>query len=178
MAIVNDLAELQDATPRRGSVDVYEYAADGVRHVIVLAGLRPYPFTEFSARRKKTGLPYATWQATTRDCLKTALHASGTGPYPREATLGLAMAFGAVLDDSGGPSRRRSSVLSWDFRNLEKALEDACKGVLWHDDDQVRYAGPGSAIDTTEDWWALHAWDGGPWQESWAGLSVPVVERI
>lgn len=112
----------------------------------------------------------------TRDSLKAALRASGTAPYPRTAVLGAAMAFGARRETMPGQTRA-TSVLTWDLRNLEKALEDACKGVLWHDDDQVRFSGPGSAIDTDDDWWALHVWDGArPWQEAWAELSVPVVE--
>ena len=172
-----DLADLVE--PRPGQVDVNEWAdACGRRHVLILAGLRPYPFTEFAARRRKTGQPYAEWQEATRTALKAALRRSGTAPYPRTAVLGLAMAFGARRDVMPG-QRRATAVGSFDLRNLEKALEDVAKGVLWHDDKQVRYSGPGSARDSEADWFALHVWDGDVgWRSEWAGFSVPEVEVV
>jgi hypothetical protein len=152
--------------------------AHGRRHVLIVAGLRPYPWRVLASRSKKAGLPFHTWQTSTRDQVRAALRTADIEPFPSDAVLGLAMAFGAARwrDPKGG---RAVSVLEWDLRNLEKALEDVMTGTLWHDDAQVRYSGPGSARDDGADWWSLHAWDGDcGFDPAWAGASVPVVEAV
>jgi len=92
--------------------------------------------------------------------------------YPREARLGLAMSFGATLAKRGG-EMRRTSVTTWDYTDLFKSFEDVLSGILYVDDDRVRYHGPGHAVDTAADWISVHAWGGGMWQAEWAEFTIP-----
>ena len=168
-------SEFADATlSRPGEVRVVEGTdSEGHRHVLILAGIRARPWTAFArAKRATNGQPYSAWKAATHDAVKAALAASGTAMYPRDARLGLAMSFGARLAKVGG-ERRATSVLDFDLRNLEKATEDCLKGLLYADDDQVRYSGPGHAVDTAADFVIVHAWEGGMWQAEWAAFTVP-----
>lgn len=170
-------APFADAQVSAGEVRVLVGVdADGNRHVLVLAGIRPKPWTAFArAKRRGNGEPYASWLASTRDALLAALGTQTRPLYSRDAVLGLAMSFGAVPAKHGG-EKRATSVRTWDLRNLEKSFEDACKGILWADDKQVRFAGPGAAIDTTQDFCCAHVWQGGPWKAEWAAFTVPPVE--
>lgn len=149
----------------------------GSRHVLVLAALRPKPWTAFArARRQTNGLPYSVWLASTRDHLKAAMARSRTVAYPRDAVLGLAMSFGARKSKIG-EEQRATSILSWDYTNLCKSFEDAISGTLYADDDQVRFHGPGAAIDTTADFACAHLWEGGPWKPEWTDYTIPPVEE-
>jgi len=119
-----------------------------------------------------------------RDLVRVAL--ADVDGWPSPWIVGAAWAFGAspaapvdAPRRKGGEvdMRRVKSVLDWDLTNLQKAAEDVCKGLLWADDKQVRFSGPGAAIDEGMDWWAVHAWTGPPgtdlaWREAWAERSV------
>src|SRR3990167_63490 len=167
-----------DAQVRPGEIKVIEGRdSDGHRHVLILAGLRPHPWTVVARSREKTnGQPYSAWKAATHAAVKAACLAAGIRPVMfSRSNLGLAVSFGATLSKHGG-EKRRTSVKSFDLRNLEKSWEDVLKGILYVDDDQVRYSGPGAAIDTTTDFICAHVWEGGPWQAAWEDYTIPEAE--
>ena len=159
---------------RPGEVRVLEGRdGDGHRHVLLLLGIRPRPWTSFArAKRATNGQPYAAWKAATQDALRAALAASGTAMYPREARLGLAMSFGATLAKRGG-EMRRTSVTTWDYTDLFKSFEDVLSGILYADDDRVRWHGPGHAVDTAADFICCHAWCCVLWDPGWQEWTVP-----
>ena len=167
-------AAFADTQVRPGEVAVVEGRdSDGHRHVLILAGLRPHSWTAFArARRQTNGQPYAAWKAATQDAIRAALAASGTAMYPRDATLGLAMSFGATLAKRGG-EMRRTSVRTWDYTDLFKAFEDVLSGLLYADDDRVRHHGPGHAVDTTQDYICCHVWCCVLWDPAWSEFTVP-----
>ena len=168
-------SEFVDAQVRPGEVRVVEGRdCEGHRHVLLLAAIRPRPWTAFArAKRATNGQPYSAWKAATHDAVKAACLAVGIRPVMfSRSNLGLAMSFGATLAKRGG-EKRATSVKTWDLRNLEKAMEDVLKGILYVDDDQVRYSGPGHAVDTAADWISCHAWEGGMWDPGWQVFTVP-----
>ena len=172
-------SEFADAQVRPGEVVVIEGRdCDGHRHVLLLAAIRPHPWTAFArAKRATNGQPYAAWKAATQDTLRAALAASGTAMYPRDARLGLAMSFGATLSKRGR-EMRRTSVATWDYTDLFKSFEDVLSGILYADDDQCRYHGPGHAVDTAADFISVHAWEGGMWQAAWEDYTIPEDGRV
>lgn len=162
---------------------------DGIRHIVLVVLERPMPSprkTGAQLRLSPQGRAYTAWRARMRDIVAVALVDIIAWPCPDEWHVGAAWAFGAVASapigarirsDGAADQRTVKSVMNWDQTNLIKAAEDVCKDLLWADDGQVRYMGPGAAMDTDCDWWAVHAWSGPPgidlsWKEAWKDRSV------
>jgi len=169
-------------------VDAWQ-ASNGIRNIILIVLDRPMPSPGSLGavwRRSARGRVYAAWRKRTRDLMAVALAEVAGWPCPADWHVGAAWAFGATPASPPDARRRKDgtvdrrtvkSVLDWDLRNLQKAAEDVLKGLLWADDRQVRFEGPGAAIDTGFDWWAVHAWTGPPgtdlaWREGWEARSV------
>jgi hypothetical protein len=113
---------------------------------------------------------------------------SGIEPFPKEWVLGTAISSAAPPAAPADAKRRKDgnidgryikSVLNWDRTDLDKAIEDACNGILWHDDKQVRSTGPGAHFAQTGNGFAIHTWGTQSgfalWNPEWdaQGVSVP-----
>lgn len=161
-----------------------------VRHVLIVAAIRPHRYVVRPWKGHGSKDPavksYGVWMTSTREQLQVALMASGIEPFPADWRLGVAISsaaapmatVGAATTKSGDVDKRTvSDVLSWDLRNLDKAIEDCMKGILWGDDKQVRTSGPGAHFDTGADAFAIHCWGTPdsfvPWQHAWDADSVP-----
>ena len=174
-------------------VDAWQ-ASNGISHIrlVVLERPMPSPGSLGGARRYSArALSYSKWRGVQRDILRALVAPLEDWPCASDWHVGAAWAFGAT--PAAPPTARRrkdgevdkrsiKSVLDWDLRNLQKAAEDVLKGLLWDDDRQVRFEGPGAAIDTGFDFWAVHAWTGPPgtdlaWREAWAARSVTETVR-
>lgn len=177
--------------PAPGEVAWREWTATDTgivqRHVLMVAALRPHPYTRVVARSwgRADVKRYHDWRGQTRDVLRATLLAHRIAPYSPHDWLGVAISAGAVpaappaaqrRKDGEVDRRRIRSILAWDSNNVWKAVEDALNGILWPDDERVRFTGPGAFVDTEADWFAVHVW-GGPgatcWQKRWDGDSVP-----
>ena len=182
------------AISRPITVDAWT-ASNGIRNIVLVVLERPMPSPGSLGaawRRTARGKAYGAWRARTRERLAVALVGVEGWPCPADWHVGAAWAFGATPASPPGAARRKDgevdrrtvkSVLDWDLRNLQKASEDVLTGLLWADDRQVRFEGPGAAIDTGCDWWAAHAWTGPPgtdlsWREAWAERSVTETLRV
>lgn len=157
--------------PRAGDIACHEWWTDSIRHVLLVAALRPHPYVVRPFRGKGQKVPrmkrYALWQHSTREQVSVALQSSGIEPYPASWNLGTAISS-AARPAAPPDARRRNdgqtdgrwikSVLDWDRTDLDKAIEDLFNGVLWHDDKQVRTTGPGAHDDTAHDGFAIHVW--------------------
>ena len=167
-------------------------ASNGIQHIRLLVMERPMPSPRATGgmlRKSARGRAYTEWRGRMRDLLRASLDIEG---WPTEWTVGAAWAFGATFAAPPNARRRQDGTLDgrtikgvtdWDLTNLTKACEDVCKGFLWKDDKQVRFSGPGAAIDTEADWWAVHAWTGPPgtdlaWREAWQDRSVTETVKV
>jgi len=165
-------------------------ASNGIANIVLVALERPMPSPGSLGavrRRSPRALSYSRWRARQRDLARVALADVPGWPCPAEWVVGAAWSFGAAPASPPDAARRKDgkvdrrtvkSVLDWDLRNLQKAAEDVLRGLLWPDDQQVRYEGPGGAVDDGYDWWAVHAWAGPPgtdlaWREGWEVRTVP-----
>ncbi len=170
-------------------------ASNGIRHMVLVVLERPMPSPGSLGavwRNTARGKAYGAWRARMRDLLAVALGWVDGWPAPPDWHVGAAWAFGATPVSPPDAARRKDgevdrrtvkSVLDWDLRNLQKAAEDVLTGLLWDDDRQVRYEGPGAAIDAGCDWWAVHAWTGPPgtdlsWREAWTDRSVTETLKV
>ena len=172
-------------------VDAWQ--AGGIRHIVLVVLERPMPSPGSLGavwRNTARGKAYSAWRTRMRDLLTVAL--AGVDGWPSDWHVGAAWAFGATPSappkarrrkDGEVDKRRVKSVLDFDLTNLIKAVEDCLTGLLWKDDRQVRYEGPGAAIDTQVDAWEVHAWTGPPgtdlsWREAWADRSVRETRKV
>ena len=176
-------------------VDVDSWTASGISHMRLLIMDRPMPsprITGAMLKKSARGRAYGAWRARMRDVARVALAGAEGWPYAGDWQVGAAWSFGArpaapidAARRKGGKvdMRRVKSVLDWDYTNCVKAFEDVLKGLLWADDRQVRYSGPGAAIDIAADWLAVHAWTGPPgtdleWRAAWRDRSVTETVRV
>ena len=177
----------------RTIVDTWQ--EDGTRHIVLVVLERPMPSPGSLGavwRNSPRAHLYSNWRTRQRYIARAALVGVEGWPAPADWHVGAAWAFGAI--PSAPPKARRrkdgtldgrtvKSVLDWDLRNLQKAAEDVLTGLLWDDDRQVRFEGPGAAIDTQVDAWEVHAWTGPPgtdlsWREAWADRSVRETRKV
>lgn len=153
-----------------------------------------------SATWTKRSRDYRRWRGIQRDLIRVLLAGEKDWPVPADWIVGAAFSFGATFASPPDAHRRNDGtvdlrtardVLAWDLRNLEKAAEDVLAGLVWKDDRQVRFAGPGAAFDTKENWWSVHLWATSPdeafdvkgkarmhWQSAWEEMSVPYRVRL
>jgi len=170
-------------------------ASNNIRHIVLVVLERPIPSPGSLGavwRNTARGRTYGAWRTRMRDMLTVALAGIEGWPCPSNWHVGAAWSFGATYAAPPKARRRKDgtldgrtvkSVLDWDLRNLQKAAEDVLTGLLWKDDRQVRFEGPGAAIDTKVDAWEVHAWTGPPgtdlgWRKEWAKRSVRETRRV
>jgi hypothetical protein len=193
---MENVVELIPLEPRPGEIVCREWWTQegkiNIRHVLIVAALRPHPYVVriFAGRGKQPPRVkrYGAWMKSTREQIRFALMASGIEPFSKDWILGTAMSSAAppeapadarIRKDGRVDGRYIKSVLSWDRTDLDKAIEDSCNGILWHDDNQVRTTGPGTHFAQTGNAFAIHAWgtQGNyvPWNPEWdaEGFSVP-----
>ncbi len=173
-------------------------ASNDIRHIVLVVLERPMPSPRITGGAMRRGDPssrgraYIRWRGIQRDLVRVALADVPDWPCPPDWMIGAAWSFGAILaspldarrrNDGEVDQRTAKCVLDWDLRNLQKAVEDCMKGLLWKDDMQIRFEGPGAAIDVGCDHWQVHAWTGPPgtdlgWREAWAERSVTETLRV
>lgn len=140
--------------PKAGEIAFREWEdTEGARHVLLVAALRPHPYsnilTRFSEKRKS----YGQWQNDMKVRLTLAVPKSYK---PLEGSL--SVAIGAGMKPFIPPGGTRSvNIYRVDATNLQKAIEDACNGILWRDDKQNRQIGT-VATDASVDWFSVSAW--------------------
>jgi len=145
--------------PKPGTIAFREWLDDeGARHVLLLAALRPHPYsnilTRFSEKRKS----YGQWQ---RD-MKVRLTLAVPKSYKPFATGPLSIVIGAGMKPFIPPGGTRSvSINHMDATNLLKAIEDVCTGTLWRDDKLCR-SNYVVAIDDKADWFSVAVWGAMP----------------
>jgi len=182
--------------PKAGEVACREWwTREGhveIRHVLIVAAIRPHPYVVRVYAGRGNQPPrvkrYGIWQKTIKEQLQTALAVNGIAPFEKDYYLGTAISSAARpgsppdarLRKDGFVDRRYiKNVMDWDRTDLDKAIEDACNTILWHDDKQVRATGPGAHFAQTGDAFAIHTWGAVNnfvlWNPDWnnTGFSVP-----
>lgn len=138
----------------------------GERHVLVVAALRPHSYVPRGrggrgfGENRAAAARYNAWRRTTREQLTVALRQAKIRPFPEGVILGVSISGGmSPAVHPGG--RNRMSVWHYDPSDLHKAVEDACTGLVWHNDRQNRAALSCVWADDTADWWSVAAWGPG-----------------
>ena len=119
---------------------VVEWYAGAPRHLRILANLLVVPYTRqtFASRyrgdaRGEKVRRYNDAKNAMQNAFVVLLREKGISPFSKEVRLG--MALWVMV-----PTERA------DLSNLEKAVEDAGNGALYHDDRQIRRRGEGGVI--------------------------------
>jgi Holliday junction resolvase RusA-like endonuclease len=89
---------------------------------------------------------YIDSQNTMKDLFRIILAQEGVEPFGKQP-LGCSI-------NVYGPNTLRS-----DLGNLEKAVEDAANGNIWHDDRWIYQRGPGFKAKSDKDWLELEVWE-------------------
>ena len=151
--------------------------------VLLYLPTRPHPYVRQTGKTlwKDQGKRYFHWKQSLREQIGAL---SQTMPFNQSDVLGVAVSFAAERDTfepkikkSGGKSYAGAkSVLNWDLDNLMKGTLDACTGLLYPDDMQIRYMGPGEAVRTDANFIQIFLWDAAT--HSWSDLPEPIIHRI
>lgn len=161
--------------------------AEPITHTLLVAGVRPIPYTRQTLRNKKLPIVarYNAWRERVAEQLLLTMRSHEIEPYSPREHLGLAISAGAVAAAPPNARRRKNgevdkrtvaSIRDWDANNVWKAIEDVLNGILYPDDKQVLVTGPGAFFDVAADWFAVHVWGGSSivtYDPSWDDDSVP-----
>jgi Holliday junction resolvase RusA-like endonuclease len=145
--------------PKQGEIEFREWTdSEGARHVLLVAALRPHPYsnilTRFAERRKS----YGQWQ---RD-MKVRLTLAVPKSYKPLDKGPLAVCVGSGMKPWIPPGGTRSvSIRHVDATNLLKAIEDVCNSILWTDDKLIR-SQTNVAVDDQADWFSVSVWGAMP----------------
>ena len=141
--------------PKPGEIAHREWQdSEDARHVLIVAALRPHPYsnilTRFSEKRKS----YGQWQQDMKVRLTLALP-KAYKPFDK-APLAIVAGFGMKPWHPPGATRS-VSIHHVDTTNLLKAIEDVCNGIVWTDDKLIR-SQMTCAVDDKADWFSVAAW--------------------
>lgn len=141
--------------PKSGEIAFREWKDDeGARHVLLVAALRPHPYTNILTRLTEKQKSYGAWQRHTKVRLTLAVPKS----YKPLARGPLVAVFGAGMKLWRPPGATRMvSVDRVDNTNLLKAIEDVFNDILWTDDKLIRRSEM-IAIDDKADWFSVSVW--------------------
>ena len=144
--------------PRTGEVAFREWVdSEGSRHVLVVAALRPHPYSNILTRFAEKRASYGQWQRDMKVRLTLAVPKSYK-PFDEP----LAICVGAGMKPFIPPGGTRSvNVKHVDATNLLKAIEDVCTGILWRDDKLIR-SQTNVAVDDQADWFSVAVWGAMP----------------